>query len=367
QAARYVMLLAQAVQHAHRHGIIHRDIKPSNVLMDADDQPHLTDFGLAKRLGGEDSSQTRTGAIMGTPSYMAPEQAEGRIRELGPACDIYSLGAVLYELLTGRPPFRSDSPIDTLKHVLELEPAPPRLLNPKIDHDLETICLKCLQKDPQRRYATAEALADDLNRYLSGETITARSFNVLDRLARTLDRSQHDIEFRSWGNLLLYFAAIVFVGHILMFVVIYRDLPRPLHWLTRLGQFALMGVLFWRFRARRLLPASNAERELWTIWLGYLTAYAFTVGASILMSRRGEPWDELTLYPFAAVLTGLAFFVMGSSYWGRCYTIGLAFFALAVLMSLSLTWAPLEFGSLWGLSLLGLGWHVRKLGTGGSG
>src|SRR5262249_27053229 len=152
------------VHYAHRQGILHRDLKPSNILIDGNDEPQVTDFGLAKRLGG-DSSQTRTGQVMGTPSYMSPEQALGKTRELGPACDVYGLGAALYELVTGKPPFRSDNPIDTIKHVVEREPVPPRLLNPKIEHDLETICLKCLEKDPRHRYASADLLANDLERY----------------------------------------------------------------------------------------------------------------------------------------------------------------------------------------------------------
>src|SRR5262249_60334997 len=117
-AARYVRQIAKAVHHAHRHGILHRDLKPSNIILDAEDEPHVTDFGLAKRMGGQDSGQTRSGAALGTPSYMAPEQAQGKIRDLGPACDIYSLGAMLYELLTGRPPFRAETPIDTVMPVL---------------------------------------------------------------------------------------------------------------------------------------------------------------------------------------------------------------------------------------------------------
>src|SRR5437016_2086844 len=133
---------------------------------------------------------------------MAPEQAAGKTKELGPPCDIYGVGAVLYELLTGRPPFRSDTPVDTIMHVLEREPAPPRLLNPKIDRDLETICLKCLEKDPKQRYVSADELARELERFLRGDSISARGSNVMDRLARALERSQYDVEFRAYGTML---------------------------------------------------------------------------------------------------------------------------------------------------------------------
>jgi serine/threonine protein kinase len=369
-AARYLQTIARAISHAHCQDILHRDLKPSNILLDSNDEPHVTDFGLAKRLGA-DSCQTRTGAVMGTPSYMSPEQAAGRTKELGPACDIYGLGAVLYELVTGRPPFHSDTPLDTLKHVIEREPAPPRLLNPKVDRDLETICLKCLEKDPSRRYASAAALADDLGRYLNGESISVRSFNVLDRLTRTLDRSQYDVEFGSWGTMLLWFGMIVLLGHAATFMLISTDQPRWLLWIERLSQLLLMGLVFWRYRGHQLLPASTAERQLWSIWLGYLVAFTVSAAVYRLLVRwqflgagpeSPAHWDELILYPGFAILSGLGFFVMGSSFWGRCYAVGVAFFALAFLMALHLQWAPIEFGLAWGATLTAIGVRLRRLG-----
>ena len=205
-AARYVATVARAIHHAHQRGVLHRDLKSSNILLDQSDQPHVADFGLAKRLDS-DSGMTRTGAVVGTPSYMSPEQATGA-KDLTAATDVYSLGAVLYDLLTGRPPFRAESPLDTLAQVVECQPAPPRLLNAKVDRDLEAICLKCLEKDSRHRYATAELLAADLDRYLGGESISARSFNLVERLASTLDRSHYDVHFQAFATMLLWFAAI---------------------------------------------------------------------------------------------------------------------------------------------------------------
>jgi WD40 repeat protein/tRNA A-37 threonylcarbamoyl transferase component Bud32 len=181
-AAKRVATVARAVHHAHQRGILHRDLKPGNILIDAAGQPLVTDFGLAKRVEAG-SALTHSGAIVGTPSYMAPEQAAGT-KSLTVAVDIYALGAILYELLTGEPPFRAQTPLETLMHVLEREPRRPRQLQPQLDADLETICLQCLAKDPQRRYATAEALAEDLERWLGGEPIQARPAGYGERAVK---------------------------------------------------------------------------------------------------------------------------------------------------------------------------------------
>jgi predicted Ser/Thr protein kinase len=187
-AAALVETLARAMHVAHEKGIVHRDLKPANILLTPEGMPKIADFGLAKRLE-DDSHQTQNGSVMGTPCYMAPEQAGGAVGQTGPATDVYALGAILYDALTGRPPFKAATVLDTLAQVCHDEPVPPSRLQPKVPRDLETICLKCLQKSPAKRYASALDLAEDLRRYQQGEPILARAMGRPERLWRWCRRN----------------------------------------------------------------------------------------------------------------------------------------------------------------------------------
>jgi tRNA A-37 threonylcarbamoyl transferase component Bud32 len=358
EAAALLESLARAMQAAHDKGIVHRDLKPANVLLGESGVPKIADFGLAKRL--DVAGLTTSGAVMGTPPYMAPEQARGDGKAIGPAADVYALGALLYELLTGRPPFNAPNPLDTLLQVLERAPAPPRVLNPTIDRDLEMICLTCLEKEPQRRYASALALADDLGRYLRGESILARRLNLVERMASALGRSQYTAEFRGYSSVLFAFAAIILTAETVVGLVCWTRQPSWIIPVVHGLQVALMLLVLGRCRRGRLLPTSAAERHMWAVWIGYFLATLVLGGSRRITAGIGSEW-ELDIYPSLAALTGLAFFALGGSYWGRCFAFGLAFEGLGLLMTAGLYWRPFAYGALWTAVLVQIGLHLRRL------
>jgi serine/threonine-protein kinase len=214
-AARTVEVVARAIQHSHDNGILHRDLKPGNILLAADSTPKVTDFGLAKTFSPAepgattaDGGLTRTGEIVGTPGYMPPEQASGVVTSIGPGVDIYALGAILYEVLTGRPPFQAPDPLQALLMVLSMDPVAPRTLQPDVPRDLETICLKCLEKSPRKRYASAGELADDLRRFLNGEPIKARPVGRVERAVKWARRKPWQAAAAGLGVLLVASLAV---------------------------------------------------------------------------------------------------------------------------------------------------------------
>ena len=284
QAAAIVRQLAEAIQHAHDSGIVHRDLKPANILIDDRGRPRITDFGLARRLG-RDGHLSGPGQIMGTAGFMAPEQASGRDDEVGPPADVYALGSVLYTIVTGRPPFQSANPVDTLRQVIEEPPARPRDLNAAVPLDLEIVCLKCLEKDPSRRYESAEALADDLSRFLDKRPIQARSIGRLGRGLRWCHRQPSAACALALSAVLLATAVAVPVAVAVRETAAARRLADAHNHIADAQRSTLRALGDARRRAasstldRALILAERGEVARGLIWLGESLESATQAGA----------------------------------------------------------------------------------------
>jgi serine/threonine-protein kinase len=362
QAAGLIRALAEAIHYAHQHHIVHRDLKPGNVLLTADGTPKIADFGLAKRLD-DALSRTHTGAVLGTPAYMAPEQAEGRLRQIGPATDVYSLGAILYELLTGRPPFEMAPLLETLELVRSEAPRPPRQVRPGVPADLETICLKCLEKDPARRYPSAQALADDLKRFLDGEPIRARSPTLIDRLTLTLNRVKNVPDLQPGARLLLYVMPVPFLAQVLTYLFAHGSPGYPLTaLLVMLATIVLAVTLYFVFTGEGIrVPLNNTTRHLWSVRLSMVLGLCVLSVVQYLLTPPGTAWNPLNVFPLWAALMGVLFFGLGGLYWGRLYLLSLGFFVAALLMPLRLDWAPIVFGALVSFTVAVLLWMLMKI------
>jgi hypothetical protein len=366
EAAELLCAVADAISYAHERGIVHRDLKPQNILLDTAGNPKITDFGLAKRIDRDDGL-TATGNIMGTPGYMAPEQAAGHGREVGPAADIYALGAILYAALSGRPPFAPDQNVlEMLRQVIEDPPAPLQSIVPSVPSELESICFKCLEKDPRHRYASCREFAADLRRWLDGEAVLATGHSWKAAVLRTLGRSRDDVKLRSWSSILLWFAAIVGLAEVGIFVHALDGPPYPLYvaLLIRAAQFALMTAVFVAYRAAWRQTSSAAAEQMWSLWVGFIIAcnlVALSVFQMQPIIGPDRPVEVLACYPYFALLSGLLFIAIGRSFWGYCYLFGGLFFALGMVFPYCLPFAPLIFGAVWSLTLCLLGVRLRRL------
>jgi serine/threonine protein kinase len=302
EAAEIAYKVAVAIQFAHDRGIVHRDLKPANILLDAAVGPRVSDFGLAKRSTNE-SDLTLAGQILGTPSYMPPEQAEGAGDAVGPSADIYSLGATLYASVVGRPPFQAASPVETLVQVVSQEPVPPRHLNPAVDRDLETVILKCLEKDPKRRYASANDLADDLGRYLRGEPIVAR-VSSLPYGVRIWVRSRLKSTF--WVALVAAISSLMMAY--VVFSVMVRSLLSMIPGLYRLYFPSVPQPPTLRLFQRWILPVpADADSQILLVAAVILLAALIRGPLFALVSRPANRWDDLIVGMTAGLVSGAVF------------------------------------------------------------
>lgn len=356
EAARLLSLVSRAIHFAHQKGVLHRDLKPSNILIDKQGNPHVTDFGLARRVS-EPSQLTKTGAVLGTPAFMAPEQAAGNRSDVGPASDVYSLGAILYHTLTGRPPFQAASPVNVLLSVLEQDPPLPRLINPKADRDLEMISLRCLQKPPDLRYPTAAALADDLDAYLNDEPISARSGRFTQVIARWFRETHHAAILENWGLLWIWHSLALFVICLLTNSLSWWGDDNRMHyfllWTAGLGTWA--GV-FWALR-RRMGPVTFVERQIAHVWAASMVSIALLFPIEFLL---GLP--VLALSPVLGLSAGMVFVVKAGILSGTFYNQAVALFAAAIAMAQWPTYAHVIFGVVSAACFFVPGWkyHRRK-------
>jgi serine/threonine-protein kinase len=337
-SARLLANVSRAIHYAHQRGVLHRDLKPSNILIDESGNPHVTDFGLAKQTASA-GSLTKTGMIIGTPSYMSPEQAAGARGEVGPASDVYSLGAILYHMLTGRPPFQAASPVDTVLLVLEQDPVPPRVINPKADRDLGMIAMRCLQKPADLRYDSAESLAADLEAYLGNQPIAARSGRFGQVLSRLFRETHHAPVLENWGLLWMWHSLVLLIAcglTNLLRLAGYEDRWYYIVlWTLGLGAWA---AVFWTLR-RRMGPVTFVERQIAHAWAGSMIAIALLFFIEILLDMK-----PLTLSPLLGLIAGVLFFVKAGILSGSFYLQAVALFITAFLMATYPSFAHLIFG-----------------------
>lgn len=337
-AARLLAAVARAIHFAHMRGVLHRDLKPSNILLDDHGEPHVTDFGLAKQIS-DAASLTRSGAVLGTPAYMAPEQAAGARGQVGPQSDVYSLGVILYHMLTGRPPFQAASPGEMVLLVLEQDPVPPRMLNPKADRDLEMICLRCLQKPIDLRYASAAALADDLEAYLNDESIAARSGRFGQVLASWMRETHHAAVLENWGLLWMWHSVALLVAcfatNTLDLLGVTNRWYYFLLWTAGLGAWA---AVFWALR-RRMGPVTFVERQIAHLWAGSMICIALLFPLEAWLNL-----DVLALSPVLGLVTGMVFLAKAGILSGEFYVPAVALFLTTALMAYFPKYAHFIFG-----------------------
>ena len=333
-----LMEVSHAIDYAHDQGVLHRDLKPSNILLDDEGVPYVADFGLAKFERGR-HSLTRSGAVLGTPSYMAPEQAAGARGEVNQISDVYSLGAILYHMLTGQPPFLGATPVDTVLMVLEQDPVTPYVLNRRVDRSLEMIAMRCLQKPQDLRYASAGDLANDLSAYLRNESISAREGRFGQVIANLFRETHHASVLENWGLLWMWHSLVLLVACVATNVLFLMEIRNPLYyWLMWVAGFGTWAAVFWWVR-RRMGPVTFVERQIAHVWGASMVCVALLFP---LEMNLGLP--VLSLAPILSVVAGMTFLIKAGILSGGFYIQAVALFATAFLMAIFPRYALTMFG-----------------------
>lgn len=354
EAARIMSVVARAIDFAHRRGVLHRDLKPSNVLLDEEGQPHVNDFGLAKQLSAQQSI-TRSGAVIGTPAYMSPEQAAGNRGQVGPASDVYGLGSILYHAITGQPPFSGDSAVDVVLMVLEQDPPLARKVFPQSDRDLEMIATRCMQKPADLRYASAAALAEDLEAWLKDEPVQARKGRISQIVALVFRETHHATVLENWGLLWMWHSFVLLVVCVLTHIMARRGVESRwayfLMWTAGLGAWA--GV-FWMLR-QRLGPVTFVERQIAHVWAGSMISIAFLFPLEAMLG-----FPALTLSPILGISSGVVFLIKAAMLTGSFYIQALALFATTFAIARWPNYGHLIFGVVASLCFFLPGWKYYR-------
>ena len=339
EAVKLLLPVVEAIGSAHEAGVLHRDLKPSNIMITEAGKPFVMDFGLAKRApvaedsliiegGSNQENITQTGAILGTPSWMSPEQAAGQTDSIDETSDIYALGAILYAMITGRPPFQSASPFDTLLMVMEEDPPAIRVLNRNVDVDLEMVVLKCLQKPRDLRYSTTAELAGDLRAWLNKEPVSARSSTIMNVISRMFRESHHATVLQNWGLLWMWHSLVLLVlcliTNAFQFHGVTSRLPYVTLWVFGLGLWA---AIFWNLRSRSG-PITSVERQIAHVWGGSMVASSMLFWVESLLN---EP--VLFFSPVLGCIAGIVFLAKAGILSGSFYLHSAACFIASVVMA----------------------------------
>lgn len=357
KAARLMASVAEAIEFAHHRGVLHRDLKPSNILLDGDGSPHVSDFGLAKRTT-EATNLTRTGAVLGTPAYMAPEQASGNRGAVGVATDVYGLGGILYYAITGQAPFQANSPMEVLLKVLEQDAPLPRSVYPKVDRDLEMVALRCLQKPPDLRYPTAGALARDLVAYLNDEPLAANSGRMSQVFSRLFRETHHAAVLENWGLLWMWHSLalliVCFLTDTMYLVGVRSRIAYFLLWTAVLGAWA---AVFWAIR-RSMGPVTFVERQIAHVWAASMVSIAMLFPVEYQMNL-----PVLTLSPLLAIASGGVFLIKAGILSGSFYIQAAVLFLTSLPMARWPDYAHYQFGFIAAACFFFPGWKYYRQRT----